>query len=950
MATFPHFTRHTLDHSDAVIKQLSQLLFYENDADRAVMELSAVEAYILISAALLHDAGMVCSQAEKAAIVESDDWASWIAASRRRVEQIAALHEFREGAVPDNRELRDLLADYGLRQMIAEFVRRTHHMRVVPILEQNEAALAGFAFGDASLRATIAAVCESHGLSSTELDDAQRFPDRRNLRDEEVNVRLMALLLRIADLLDVSPQRACPLIQSAAAPLPDESVAHWNQFERFRHRLTAPDRIELDAECETADEHRLVRDWCQWIVDEVTSARTLMAGTHRHAGWKPPLASMTGSEATISVRPSPGATYIPSDWTFELDPIAVVNRFVTDVSSEPLFFVRELIQNALDATRRRLSDLTYARSETRPLDIREVDEELRAQYGVKLALSVHARTDPTSGEPEDVQEFSIEDHGVGMSKQTIERYFLQIGRSYYTTPDFKANYAFAPTSQFGVGFLSVFGASDHVTVETATAEDVASKTGGLRLTLAGPRAYILTETGNRETPGTSITVRLATPLQQGSLTKMTTALCRRVEVPVELTDLSVNTTIFAERPEGFCWERPVPSTDGELISVQAYPVDAPGVSGELYVVAYTSRPGAESWSRASWVEHSYIVQHPGYPLPSLPRGAIFVNGLSTTGSSGVRGPLRLRLDYRRQVPSLGLARANARPLARDIEQDPHVISALTAILDEHLGDTSLNTGPEAWRYLNQMVEAFPLEGYWHERSGVVPTYEGKQRALVSMSALAQRPVITVLQFVGNYANLQHGQNTKEREIVWSSASVAEDELLLVDWEVNRCSDAVTLGVFEGRRISEMQAIPGGFLRIRWTLGTNPSSNTMVSFGDTKFYLTALDDEDIVGFALHGTALPDWNSAVLNESSPLVRWACKLADATRDPGRDVTDAQVAPLGNLLSTPCTIRGYQHERVAAYVKAWATSDVDDELRPPDVRLTDANFFPPGAPVPAE
>lgn len=190
-----------------------------------MIELSSVEAYILIAAALLHDAGMVCSQADKAAILESVDWSQWIAASTSRQEQLAALKDFREGGSPANPQVRDLLADYGLRQMIAEYVRRTHHTRIVPMLEEHEDSFAGFAFGDASLLQTIAAVCESHGLPSSELDDSRRFPDRRAVRDEEVNVRLMALLLRIADLLDVSPERACPLVQRAAAPLPEDTTA-----------------------------------------------------------------------------------------------------------------------------------------------------------------------------------------------------------------------------------------------------------------------------------------------------------------------------------------------------------------------------------------------------------------------------------------------------------------------------------------------------------------------------------------------------------------------------------------------------------------------------------------------------------------------------------------------------------------------------------------------------
>ena len=732
-ATFPQYTRHTLGHSEAVIGQLSHLIFKEDDPDQAVIELSAVEAYILIAAALLHDAGMVCSQADKAAILESADWSQWIAASRSRQEQLAALEGFREGGSPENPQVRDLLADYGLRQMIAEYVRRTHHTRIVPMLEQHEDSFASFAFGDASLLQTIAAVCESHGLSSSELDDSRRFPDRRTVRDEEVNVRLMALLLRIADLLDVSPERACPLVQRAAAPLPEESVAHWDQHQRFRHRLTAPDRIELEAECKTAAEHRLVRDWCQWIVDEVASAHTLMAGTHRHAGWKPPIARMDGHDPSISVAVAPGASYIPSDWTFELDPIAVVNRLVTDVSAAPLFFVRELIQNAIDATRCRISDVVRGQSGTPPQDIRQVDHALRTAHALRLELSVQTRADPVSGGAEEVQELSIEDRGVGMSKRVIERYFLQIGRSYYTTPDFRAQYEFAPTSRFGVGFLSVFRVSDHVTVQTATTEDVAAKSGGLCLALTGPRGYVLTESGDRGAPGTRITVRLAEPLDQGRLTDMVRELCRRVEVPIEVSDLGSESVIEPERPESFCWEKPVPETDGHLVSVRSHPIEVPGISGELYVVAYRDQSGAEAWSRTRWLEQSYIVEHPGDPLPDLPEPAAFVNGLSTGWiGGGAFRPLRLRLDYRRPAPSLGLERNSVAPVVQNVEGDPDVVDALAAVLDEHLNVTPLAQGQEAWKYLNRMADEFPLTAYWLERDGVVPLYRNNEEACISL--------------------------------------------------------------------------------------------------------------------------------------------------------------------------------------------------------------------------
>jgi molecular chaperone HtpG len=844
--TFPHYTRHTLGHSEAVIRQLSDLIFIENDDERATIELSGVEAYVLIAAALLHDAGMVCSESDKAAILQSADWAQWIAASPGRVDQLAALDDFRDGDSPSDPQLRNLLADYGLRQMIAEFVRRTHHARVVPILKEHEADFAGFAFGDPSLLRTIAAVCESHGLSSNELDDSQKFPDRRTVRDELVNVRLMTLLLRIADLLDVSPERACPLVQSAAAPLPVESVAHWGQYKRFCHRLTAPDRIELEAECETADEHRLVRDWCQWIVDEVAGAHTLMAGAHRHAGWKPPIARMDGNSATITVKAAPGAAYIPSDWTFELDPIEVINRLVTDVSPAPLFFVRELIQNALDATRCRISDLVPERSGTRPEDIRGVDVALRAAHPVRVELSMATRCDPVGRGSEEVQELSIEDRGTGMSQQIIERYFLQVGRSYYTTPNFRTQYQFAPTSRFGVGFLSVFRASSHVTVQTATAADMETKSGGLSLTLTGPRTYILTETGDRTRPGTRITVRLAEPLDQDALTEMVRELCRRVEVPILVSDLGHEATIEPERPEDLCWERPIPDTNGDVVGVRSYPINTEGISGELFVI-YRTREEAEDWSIASWAKNAYIIEHPGDPLPDLPTGATFLNGLSTGGMKAFN-PLRLRLDYRRPAPSLGLQRASLAPIMTDIDKDPGVAAALTAILDEHLRETPLSQGDDGWRYLHRMADAFPLKAYWQERDGVVPVHRGARPEFLSMRAVREQPTITTIQYVGQYADLRQNRNLEERAISWETFELSEDDLAMVDWHLNRFGKDVTNEVFAGRWICNLRASPDKYLMIRWASREQaPGERTAIRLQDKPFYLATLDDDETIGF-------------------------------------------------------------------------------------------------------
>ena len=124
--SFPHYTRHTIEHSIEIIGQLSSLLFTGKDPHNPVVELSATEAYILIASAYLHDAGMVASDREKKELLASDEWRKWTTleggATRWQL-----IHQFRQGNQPEDESLRHFLADIQIRFLLAEFIRRSHH-------------------------------------------------------------------------------------------------------------------------------------------------------------------------------------------------------------------------------------------------------------------------------------------------------------------------------------------------------------------------------------------------------------------------------------------------------------------------------------------------------------------------------------------------------------------------------------------------------------------------------------------------------------------------------------------------------------------------------------------------------------------------------------------------------------------------------------------------------
>ncbi|HEV7771099.1 MAG TPA: ATP-binding protein [Solirubrobacterales bacterium] len=463
--TFPHYTRHSIAHSDEIIKELSGLIFVDYDPAQPISPFSSMELYVLAAGAYLHDAGMVVSDAEKASLLDSSEWAEWTgegpASARWR-----AIQEIRKqaGNSPAEAAQAHFAADLQTRYLIAEYIRRKHHERV-DVLRDQPTLLSKADLGDPSLRKTIVDVCVAHGLTSAELAMDERYPTRRDIRGSPVDVRFMAILLRLGDLLDLSHDRGCPLLLNAASPLPAGSIAHWQQYQRIVHRVTSPDRLELQAECETQEEHRLLRDWCQWIEDEARDAQLLMRGSDRHGGWQPPNARLADPDPTFTIKPSSSAKYVPVDWRIESDPATILGRLSSDIYSSDLAFLRELLQNALDASRCRVFAEQGSHSQS---DGWWTAVALKAcrEIPVEVSLESFTKSDAGSGIEKVKQVISVSDQGIGMDTERVQQYLLHAGRSFYDSAAFRKQYGFVAASRFGVGFLSVFGVSDRVEVWT----------------------------------------------------------------------------------------------------------------------------------------------------------------------------------------------------------------------------------------------------------------------------------------------------------------------------------------------------------------------------------------------------------------------------------------------------------------------------------------------------
>ncbi len=172
--------------------------------------------------------------------------------------------------------------------------------------------------------------------------------------------------------------------------------------------------------------------------------------------------------------------YQPIDLKFSVDTSSALQLFMGNtLYSDRRVFLRELIQNAVDACNmRKLFEPDYT-----------------------PAISVDFNPD--------ISEIKVRDNGIGMSKQWIEKYFLNIGLSFYQSDEIMrinrdADIEFSFISRFGIGFLSCFLVAEKVVVKTRKAGE-----DGLVVTITNIDDYFDVRFLRKEmSVGTEVTVVL----------------------------------------------------------------------------------------------------------------------------------------------------------------------------------------------------------------------------------------------------------------------------------------------------------------------------------------------------------------------------------------------------------------------------------------------------------
>lgn len=522
---FPEYTDHGIKHITAVCQSMTSLITEESwsiitPEDGAAIALSA----------LLHDCAMHLKEEGFQALLESEykakqkiavpqlHWKDLWHAYEREVARFSTKQckeLFNSEAPPPKLDIdnRGQWTD-DQKLMIGEFLRR-HHADIayfftlhgIPGPDGKRLQLTGF---DSEFAELVGFIARSHNYPLRQSVDILTKNRKDNLQKHcNVHVPYVMGLLRIADYIQIGAGRAPKVVFDWRSLSSPRSQQEWLNHDAIK---------DYDIKTYPGDPETL---WVHAEPDNVKtflSLQTLLSNIQKEldatwASWgeaygilpdfKP--LGMTyrrirsNIDDTEEFQAKSDINYVPVHAKFIASDGDLLKLLVGPLYGErPEYGVRELIQNAVDACLERDNYLKH-NADCKP-DFVLLDSDAETEVLVTLE------------EDEDGSAtLCIEDRGIGMTAEIIQKYFLTVGVSFRSSAEWQEMHAgdgkseVSRTGRFGIGLLAAFMLGDNIQVTTRHISSPEDKGIEFNCRLSDP---VISMSWTNRMVGTKITIKI----------------------------------------------------------------------------------------------------------------------------------------------------------------------------------------------------------------------------------------------------------------------------------------------------------------------------------------------------------------------------------------------------------------------------------------------------------
>ncbi|WKW36610.1 HD domain-containing protein [Enterobacter mori] len=459
---FPHYSLHDSSHSSTIINQIEKVIAPN------IEKLSATDCWLILESCYWHDAGMIITNEEKMELLKDNRFIIYLQDLCESDSDLSSYAKTVLGEKNKNDITRALLISNALTFVIADYFRKIHANRSSEnVVDPDRIRVSSprTSLIPPRLFNFVAEIVQCHGKKKESILEIAKYNDGMDAQDY-AHPRYVAALLRIGDLLDIDDGRFCPTLLSNIGDIPRSSLDHQHKHASIKHLYIDSNVIEIKAECEMYGGYHAQQAWFNYIETEFDYQKRV---------WND-IVPATDYRAlpTLGILSCTIKDYITIDGkvpTLSLDHKRVYSYITgSQIYSENLPFIRELIQNSVDA-------IYYKVWEELIEDEffnKKPEEEKRVIFNQSLAENkIDVTYEKSQSKNDDNISFCVKDTGTGMCIDDIKK-FLRVGSESLsnrkvvlrTMPDWAR-----PSGFFGIGLQAVFKSCTEVVIHTKKIEN-----------------------------------------------------------------------------------------------------------------------------------------------------------------------------------------------------------------------------------------------------------------------------------------------------------------------------------------------------------------------------------------------------------------------------------------------------------------------------------------------
>ena len=480
---FIHYSLHNVSHSVNILQNIYQLLGRE-----AIDKLSVSDLWLLLECAYSHDIGMSVSREDLEEFWKDDALIEHIIAKLLRTSDVNALEVYSRikkhiDMVPknidENRYIIENNEDFknnhpywpleirsAITLITSECIRIKHAKRSKQIIHK----LLKEDYNHLKIENRLyQLVSEINYLHTEDFDKIfEKLPQKdTGFATDKNHPQLIALLLRIGDSLDVRNNRFDYWWIRYLGTLPQDSMKHFEKHKALTNFLIDEENVVIHIESDQLDVCRISREWLDMVDNNL---KNLFKYWNKFAPRFIPKVNLKNIDLQVFFNKKPFKSSdlnnnLKVDTSKLLELLTGKNFYNTK-----LIAFRELLQNAIDATKVQIANKYY--NDTKLLHKNKIESfsDLKPNMLPKHVFEDYEIQVFVSSIDHSKLKFEIVDHGVGMDENGIKSLF-KIGKGWEGREELNniANNIpnwLTPTGGFGIGILGTFLVSDEITYIT----------------------------------------------------------------------------------------------------------------------------------------------------------------------------------------------------------------------------------------------------------------------------------------------------------------------------------------------------------------------------------------------------------------------------------------------------------------------------------------------------